>query len=182
MMNSVILRGVPRINQKEGVLNGCEVASLLMGLQYKGYHQGMTLKQIAEAVPKTDDPHTGFILDIWDLLPLNQLHWIAPDALSKFGKRYYDGVIDISGASVEDLKREIDNGNPVVVYGTYYFQHPKSWCGEVPTNLHVMLMIGYNKRTGNIILIDPWGGIEIVVSGNMFATQYNLMKYAVAIR
>lgn len=182
MLHTIMLHQVPRLNQKDGVLNGCEVASLLMGLQYKGYNQGMTLKQIAEAVPKTDDPHTGFVLDIWDLLPLDQPHWIAPDALSTFGKKYYEGVVDISGASVHDLKREIDDGNPVIIYGTYCFHHPKSWSGEVPTNLHVMLMIGYYPKTGHIILHDPWGGVKIVVTDNLFTTQYNLMKYAVAIR
>ena len=42
---------VPYISQnKNNVLNGCEVASLLMGLQYKGYLRNMDLKTYAQKV------------------------------------------------------------------------------------------------------------------------------------
>lgn len=181
-MNNIILHGVPRINQKLGVLNGCEVACLLMGLQYKGYNKEMSLIEFASMVPKSENPHTGFVLDIWDIMPTDKAHWIAPDALSKFGKQYYDGVCDISGASIEDLKSEIDHGNPVVIYATYQFQCPKGWDKEVPINLHVMLMVGYNRRTGDIVVNDPWDGVELIVSGHAFSTQYNRMRYAVVIR
>ena len=49
----------------EGVKNGCEAASLLMGLQYKGYLGGMNLRTYAEMMPKSDDPFSGFRGDIF---------------------------------------------------------------------------------------------------------------------
>lgn len=181
---NVILSNVPLIDQSINVHNGCEVASLLMGLQHFGINSGMSLREIANAVPKTNDPHTGFVLDIFTLYPRNIAHWIAPDALAAFGKTYHSGVANISGSGVEQLKAEINAGNPVVIYATYGFAWPTAWCwnGEIPVNMHVMLMVGYNKITGDIIVNDPWGGKQMIVSSENFAREYNRRQYAVAIR
>lgn len=181
---NVIIPNVPLIDQSINVHNGCEVASLLMALQHFGINRGMSLRDIANAVPKTNDPHTGFVLDIFTLYPRNVAHWIAPDALSAFGQTYHAGVANISGSSVEQLKAEINAGNPVVIYATYGFAWPTAWCwnGEIPVNMHVMLMVGYNKITGDIIVNDPWGGRQILVSSENFAREYNRRHYAVAIR
>lgn len=173
--------GIPFINQKVNqVYNGCEAASLLMALQYKGLATEHNLHSFATALTKHDtDPHQGFIHSIFDLEPKNVTHWIAPDALTRFGLNY-GSVQDISGSGVDTLKNYIRQGKPVVVYVTSNFNYPTSWDGEVPLNLHVVLLTGYNSITGNYIVLDPWSGRKIILK-QKFESIYNLMKYAVVV-
>lgn len=180
---TVIVSNVPLIDQRNGVLNGCEAASLLMGLQHFGVATNLSLKDVATAMPKhASDPHQGFIHDIFGTYPTNLPHWIAPDALAKFGQTYSAGVQNFTGATTDQLKAELDQGNPVIIYATYGFRNPTGYTGEVPNNLHVMLLVGYNKKTGDYIVNDPWGGVQNFVSAANFETQYNRMRFAVAIR
>lgn len=91
---------VPYISQnKNNVLNGCEVASLLMGLQYKGYLKNMSLATYAENVPKSSDPFSGFTYDIYGIYSNNVPHWIAPGPLAQYGRSSSsnNGVIDGTG-------------------------------------------------------------------------------------
>lgn len=180
--SNVIIGNIPMINQKLGVLNGCEGASLLMALQHFGYCTNMSLADIATAMPKSDNPHNGFIHDIFSAEPTNVPHWIAPDALAAFGQTYYSGVQNFTGASPDQLRAEIDKGNPVIFYATYGFYPAKHFVGEVPLNLHVMLLIGYNSYTGSYIVADPWGGIQINVSKSQFENSYNILRFAVVVR
>lgn len=159
-----VIKNIPYINQnQEKIYNGCEVASLLMAAKYKGYWQNVTLKDIAEAVPKTDNPHTGFIESIWEFAPKEIAHWIAPDALDQFAKSYQGGIAtrDMTGSTFDDLKSELGKGNPVIVWVTDQFETPKEIPEgkEVPANLHVVLLIGYNEITGDYVVQDP-GGLD----------------------
>lgn len=171
----VKIEGIPYINQNEkAVYNGCEVASLLMASQYKGYLANVTLKDIAIAVPKHEnDPHQGFIRSIFDFQPKEYAHWIAPDALTSFGQMYTtnQGIQDITGSSFDTLKEEISKGNPVIVWVTDRFLsvEVKKPGEEVPHNLHVMLLIGYNTVTGDYVVQDPGGT-------NPIANQYVVEK------
>ena len=178
----VEITGIEFINQRTNqVLNGCEAASLLMSLHYRGYATNHNLVSFATAMPKHDtDPHQGFIHSIFDLEPRNVTHWIAPDALARFGSDYAT-TTDISGSSPEQLKEYINQRKPVVVYTTANFNYPSTWDGEVPLNLHVVLLTGYNRITGNYIVLDPWSGRKLI-SKQKFESIYNLMRYAVVVQ
>lgn len=150
---------VPYISQnKNNVLNGCEVASLLMGLQYKGYLKDMDLATFATNVPKSTDPNQGFTYDIFGLNPTNVPHWIAPKPLADYGistsgnKNIYDGT----GLSLDALDAQIAAGNPVVIYLTSKFNTPKPFIEGAPKNIHVLLLTGYNSITSEQIITDPW--------------------------
>ena len=150
---------VPYISQnKNNVFNGCEVASLLMGLQYKGYLENMSLQTYAEKVPKSNDPFLGFTYSIFDLEPLSVPHWIAPAPLALFGRNSSGNlnIIDSTGASLLELDQQIMAGNPVVIYLTSKFKDPKSYIEGAPKNIHVLLLTGYNHITGEQIITDPW--------------------------
>ena len=97
----------------------------------------------------------GFIHSIFDLEPRNVTHWIAPDALARFGSQYAT-TTNISGSSPEQLKEYINQRKPVVVYTTSNFNYPSTWDGEVPLNLHVVLLTGYNRITGSYIRSMEW--------------------------
>lgn len=179
---------VPYVSQNRvGVLNGCEAASLLMGIKYKGYLTDMDLITYAKNMPKSDDPNKGFYLDIFGLQPLTESHWIAPEPLAKYGQTSGANVIDGTGMSINELDRELDNGNPVVIYLTSEFKEAEEWSNGVPKNLHVQLLTGYNKITGEHLITDPWtqknGDHHWVISKNTIETIYNnLGKRSVIIR
>lgn len=158
---SSVYLDTPYISQTENkVYNGCEVACLLMALQYKGYLEDVTLQQIAEDVPKSDNPHEGFYLDIFGVEPRNEVHWIAPDALAKFGREYSknDNVKDITGTEFKNLIKELKKGNPVIIYltgGNLYDPVWKNDGDEIPVNLHILLLVGYNSKLNKVIIKDP---------------------------
>ena len=175
------LKEVPFISQKEAeIYNGCEASSLLMALQYKNKLLDYDLKKFVEEVPKHKyDPHQGFIHSIYDYAPRDVVHWIAPDALSRFALNY--GMAeDISGSDVEDLKGYIRNNTPVIVYVTANFKEANFTEGEVPLNLHVVLLIGYNQVNGDYAIIDPYYGRQ-EIEASAFEKSYNILKYGVAI-
>ena len=141
----------------EGVKNGCEVAALLMALQYKGYLGGMSLRTYAEMMPKSDDPFAGFRGDIFGPAGDDAPFWIAPAPLAVFGRESSGNpnVVDITGAGLDALDAEVAAGNPVVIYLTLGYVAPTAWRYGAPANLHVMLLTGYNSMTGVQRLTDP---------------------------
>ena len=170
----------PYISQnRNGVLNGCEAASMLMALQFKGYLGGMDLYTYATNMPKSDNPNTGFYLDIFGKEPMDVAHWIAPTPLVEYGisSSGNGNISNISGASIDDIANEIVNGNPVIIYLTYAYNNPVNWSNGVPRNLHVQLIVGYNKITGDFIIYDPWtrssGQYEFTLSKNKISNLYS---------
>ena len=161
ILDAWVTLNVPYISQnKNNVLNGCEAASLLMGLKFKGYLGNMDYVKFATDMPKSsgNNPYQGFTHDIFGFAPGNVPHWIAPVALAAYGRNSSGNpnVIDGTGMSLEQLDRELDYGNPVVIYATAKFKTPKAVVEGAPKNLHVMLLTGYNKITKQHIITDPW--------------------------
>lgn len=175
------LTNIPFISQKdEKIYNGCEAASLLMALKYRGKLLDYNLADFIKYVPiHESDPYQGFIYSIYDFYPLDVAHWIAPSALAKFGSNYYK-TTDISGSEVSDLKKYIDENKPVIVYVTAEFENPIITSQEVPLNLHVVLLTGYNKENGEYIVLDPYVG-KLSVEKEKFENSYNHLKYAVVV-
>ncbi len=150
---------VPYISQnKNGVINGCEAACMLMALQYKGYLQDMDLVTYATNMPKSTDPFSGFTYDIFTEDPVSVSHWIAPSPLVAYGKSSsgYMNIEDATGATLTDLDNQVAAGNPVIIYLTSKLNKPKAYIEGAPKNVHVLLLVGYNSITKEQILIDPW--------------------------
>lgn len=159
--NSWKILDVPYISQnKNNVLNGCEAATMLMSLQYKGYLQETSLYDFAVNMPKSinNNAEEGFTHDIFGYAPNNVAHWIAPSALANYGRTasMNENIMDATGMSLTELDNEIENGNPVIIYATSKFKKPKDWAEGAPKNLHVLLLVGYNKITNEQLIIDPW--------------------------
>lgn len=177
----VELTNISFVSQKEEkIYNGCEAASLLMALKYHNMLENYMLKDFVEYMPMHEnDPYQGFIYSIYDYYPTNVAHWVAPPALARFGSNYLKSV-DISGSDVEILKENINNNKPVIVYITAGFEKPIITSQEVPRNLHVVLLVGYNKVTGEYIIYDPYYG-KLVIEKEKFEASYNHLKYAVSV-
>lgn len=56
----------------------------------------------------------------------------------------------------------------------------KKFVEEVPLNLHVVLLIGYNQVNGDYVIIDPYYGRQ-EIEASAFEKSYNILKYGVAI-
>lgn len=186
---------VPYINQYDPLYApmGCEGATLLMALQYKGYTKA-SLKTFLDAMPKTErNPFKGFASTPYAVIkgtpPIFQS--IFPEALTAYGKTYHENVIDFSGASTDQLKEELNKGNPVAVYVTTRNFEAPLWkvydMGDagmvnIVDNMHIMLLTGFNSN-GEYQVTDPANSKKVYwVSANQFETAYNALKWAIVIR
>lgn len=183
--DSWVKLNVPYISQnKNNILNGCEAACMLMALQYKGYLKDMTLAEYVKLMPLSPDTDAekGFTHDMYGLDPLSVPHWIAPEPLKKFGidTSGNQNIINGTGKTIDELDRELDNGNPVIIYLIAKFNPPKEVVEGVPRNLHVMLLTGYNKMTGEHYIVDPWthddGRTSWTVSKELLTEKYELLS------
>ena len=186
---------IPYINQYAPVYApmGCEGASLLMALQFKG-STGVSLKEFLENMPKTErNPFTGFASTPFAVVKGTPeiFQSIFTEALTSYGRNYSAGVTDISGYSTDQLKAEIDKGNPVVVYVTTRDYEAPKWkvydMGEagmvnIVDNMHVMVLTGYNSD-GSYHVTDPASSRNRYwVAKDKFEASYNALKWAVVVR
>jgi uncharacterized protein YvpB len=171
---------------------GCEGASLLMGLKYKGY-TNESLKSLLDKMPKsTNNPYAAFAGSPYKIIN-GVFQSIFPKPLTAFGQMYSSKVANATGYTTAQLKNELDHGNPVVIYVTLKFARPV-WAQynmgsagyvNIVDNMHVMTLIGYNRNTGSYYVADPDSKLssdKYWVSKSAFETSYNALKYAVVVR
>jgi uncharacterized protein YvpB len=169
-----VLLDVPIENQfdEPALGNGCEVTSLSMLLNFYGYQT--TKNQLAEQltyVPVLNpdgthgDPNDGFVGDIsggeW---AMGAYVPVVAELAKKVVQEDYQ-VKTKKGASIKDIKKALDNGQPVWASVTIEFEVPDDndfmiWTtqnGQVkvtPLN-HACIVTGYDKDT--IYVNDPYG-------------------------
>ncbi|MFT8879035.1 MAG: GW dipeptide domain-containing protein [Oenococcus sp.] len=134
---------------QEGAPEGCEGASLQTALSVKGRY--LSLRQIYNA--------TGYG---WSISPYNGFHGnpfgggtfqtqtVYAEPLARATKKFYNGISNMTGANVNDVIYQLQQGNPVVTWASY------TWTVN-PANFHVMCIVGY--RPGYFQISDPifWG-------------------------
>lgn len=184
--SEIIDLAVPYINQyAAGAPMGCEAAALLEALQYKGNATKYTLSTFLKEMPISVDenPNNGFVSTPYEIVEDDVYQSIYPTPLASWGSRY-GTVVNISGASTEELIGELKKGNPVIVYVTYKFETIK-WgtysFGNAVLNAHIVTLCGYNPTTGKYKVSDPAGGIYWV-NGKSFEKAYNGQRFSVAVR
>lgn len=176
-----IALGAENINQYAwGAQDGCEPAALLEGLHLKGYATNLNYAQFLAQMPISNgNPYTGFGGSAYNG---SGFPAIAPSALANWG-RNYGNVTDISGSSVDQIKDQILNGNPVVAYVSIHFVNTYAinyWFGSMAYQNHAVLVDGYNDNAGTIHVSDPIDG-SYWLSQLTFSNVYNVMKRAVVI-
>lgn len=163
------------------VENGCEAASRLMGLQYKGYAVDMNYGDFVKRMPIDPEynPYDGFGGSPYKINK-GRFEAIFPRPLEQWGKQY-GKVMDISGATISQLKKCILEDNPVVVYVTIGFGSPNfddyPW-GTAIANNHAVLPDGVYG--GFLHVNDPIDG-PYWISEEQFTTIYELRKWAVGV-
>lgn len=174
--------GVSFISQEAaGAPEGCEAASALEALHYKGHTAGMSLASFLKTMPiaANGNPYQGFggtpyaVVDgvYQSIFPSAFTPWVAG----------FGGASNISGSSLDGIIRQIAAGNPVVAWVTLNYQGPQwhryDW-GNGIDNAHVVTVDGYNGDSMHIV--DPENG-TYWISKSAFNAAYSYMKFAVAI-
>lgn len=174
--------GVSFISQKAaGAPEGCEAASALEALHYKGHAAGMSLASFLKTMPiaANGNPYQGFggtpyaVVDgvYQSIFPSAFTPWVAG----------FGGASNISGSSLDGIISQIAAGNPVVAWVTLNYQGPQwhryDW-GNGIDNAHVVTVDGYNGDSMHIV--DPENG-TYWISKSAFNAAYSYMKFAVAI-
>ena len=174
--------GVSFISQEAaGAPEGCEAASALEALHYKGHASGMSLASFLKTMPiaSNGNPYQGFggtpyaVVDgvYQSIFPSAFTPWVAG----------FGGASNISGSSLDGIISQIAAGNPVVAWVTLNYQAPQwhhyDW-GNGIDNAHVVTVDGYNGDSMHIV--DPENG-TYWISKSAFNAAYSYMKFAVAI-
>lgn len=157
---------VPYVSQLYPVraVVGCEATALLMGLKYKGVAAETGLKPFLDAMPKSKtDPAKGFAGSPY--VSSEKIRTtIYPAALAAYANLYGEGMTrDISGADLEEVKREVLSDNPVLIYATMYWKKPyyrnfviegqNQW---LLRNNHAVLIVGYDGAGRKFYIADPY--------------------------
>ncbi len=158
-----VVNNVPYISQLYPVYapNGCEPAAMLMGLKAKGY-TNIGLRAYLDKMPKSkSNPKYGYVGQPYNVEE-GRFQTIDPEALAKYG-RVYGNVANIQGAPIEEIIKEIQNGNTVVVYATLYWNRPYFRTLKVDGkatrriwNNHAILLTGYDPVKRKFYVADPY--------------------------
>lgn len=150
----------------------CEVASLKMALAYRGI--SVSEDELMSHIgydPTTrsgnlwGDPDTAFVGDINGSQNSTGygVHW---GPIAKAASNYRSAKAHI-GLTVQDLAREIDAGNPIVVWGTHGRSYYDPWITPSGKSIaawkgeHARTVVGYKGNPGSptaIITNDPIAG------------------------
>jgi uncharacterized protein YvpB len=159
----------------------CEVASLLMALEYRGV--SVTENELIAQLPVSNpgprnpgniwgDPNLGFVGNINGSMP-NTGYGVYQQPIYDLATKYRPAKIIASG-TLADLIDALTNNNPVVVWGVIGNGRDISWqtSAGVPVqaqmNEHARTLIGYTGTSDNpqeLILLDPiFGEIKMTVA------------------
>lgn len=118
---------------------GCEITDVAMLLEFLGKPQSLT--QIANALPYTDDPETGF----WGN-PFNDTGYtMYPPAWRSYFEKHLGSFTDLSKQPVSSFRRQLAQGKPIVV-----------WVEMHGFPAHAILLTGYSEET--FVYNDPYTG------------------------
>lgn len=175
---------------------GCEGTSLLMGLKAKGYAQEIELKKFLDNMPRhPSNPAKGFVGSpyVADLSKKTRTT-IYPPILADYGTTF-GNVVDFSGSSIEKLREQLLDGNPVVVYATMNWGKPlykeyeiEGSTQKLLSNNHAVLVCGYHKKSNMYYIVDPYNVKDTSkekrywINGNTFERIYNERRHALVIQ
>lgn len=188
---------VPYISQLDGLdaEMGCEPISALMGLKGKGFAEDVTPQEFLDDLPYAEsDPADGFVGSPY--YSDGRYSSIDPAPLADYCNALcgIDLCADISGCSVEDVRRELLAGNYIVAYQTFWWK-PVSYADfnidgtltPMVANNHVRLICGYDPERGYLVS-DPynyynaWRTDQYWVASGFFDYCWNQRQMGMVIR
>ncbi|MBO4680223.1 MAG: C39 family peptidase [Lachnospiraceae bacterium] len=162
------------ISQYPSLPNGCEITSLATVLNYYGFD--ISKEDLArEYLKKADIGEANFYKEfVGDPFKNNSFGCYAPvivDAANSYLSAAGSPMqaVDLTGSDFKDLLLLVRNGTPVIVWGAANITAEPvlsiEWIvdGEYliwKTNLHCMVLTGYDIRKNTVIVSDPMRGIR----------------------
>lgn len=125
--------------------DACEVVSLRMALSVKGHDPKMSMRNYIKRVPRNHNPNKGYN---HDPLVANDNAAIFPQALTKYGRRYYNRTYNFTGMNKKSLIKQLEEGNPVVFEGSYRMYDSDSD--------HTLVLVGYSSSDHEVKFADPY--------------------------
>ena len=144
--------------------NGCEVTALVAALHYKGIDVDKCVVS-DNYLPKSTnvwfgDPNENFIGDPRSLLSgyycyENPLIKTIDNMNQATGSRV--SYTNLSNQDVLKLYREVQKGNPVIVWTTREWDSPRTMTDGKQANLHCVVLSGYTDSS--VTIVDSLKGI-----------------------
>lgn len=168
----------------------CEVATLLMALNYRGIN--VTEDELIQQLPVSEpgprrkdnvwgDPDSGFVGDINGKMP-DTGYGVYEKPIYDLAVKYRPAQI-IAEATIDDLIIELANNNPVIVWGVIgdgkdiSWKTPEGKTINAKMDEHTRLLIGYTGDSDNpqlMILLDPIYG-EIRLNVGDFLNNWDML-------
>ena len=175
---------------------GCEATSLLMGLHAKGYSQDIDIKTFLDALPRHEsNPAKGFVGSPYIADKSKKTRTTIYPAVLVNWRKTYGNILDFSGSSAQEIRAEILDGNPVVIYMTLWWEKPfyrdfniEGQTQSLLSNNHVVLARGYDSVTKSYLISDPYNikmpneKYEYWIDRYTFENIYNVRKQAIVIQ
>ena len=174
------------IKQYPELPNGCEVTSLAMALNYYGYKiSKMELKNGYLPI----GTENIYEYNIGDPADRTGSYGCYSPVIKRTADAYFadKGIdrtaTDLTHCNIEELYRQVSEGNPVIVWATQYMEtrpyNIKSWEIDGLTfnwkaPLHCMLLTGYDLEAGTVTLTDPIYGV-VTHDMELFETRWHQM-------
>ncbi|WP_028044378.1 C39 family peptidase [Candidatus Stoquefichus massiliensis] len=163
--------------------NGCEATSLYMALKYKK-KMNTDIRSFIGSIPQSYTPYEGFSGDPFSRsTQINEYYTIFPQALISATYQYAQ-MRDISGSDIDQIMDEIASDHPVIAWVTGGFHAPNMenyYFGKAPSNLHIVLVSGYDQDKKVFYIKDPANRELTEVSFEQFQIAFDAMKYAMVV-
>ena len=185
--NTIIIEGVPTINQYPDYPTGCESVSLAILLRYYGVN--VSPSEIISSLKKGDkpyeedgvkyggNPYLEFIGDPYDYDSFG----VYNNPIAEIAETYKSGVIVKEGVPFDEVLALVKNGHPVIAWTSMNLAIPyisNTWTykptGETinwKAQEHAVVIVGYNDE--NVIISDPLRGTYRYQSRSTFESRYN---------
>ncbi len=155
---------VSNIMQNPDLPNGCEVTSLTIVMNYKGYAVDkcdMSDNYLPKWGDLSGDPEYYYLRE-----PRSNGFYCYATAICTTIDNYNNAnetsieYANLTGSDVSALYEQIDNGNPCVVWGTLRWNNPVKYSNGLYGNLHCMVLSGYTDTT--VTITDPIYGDTVI--------------------
>ena len=176
---------VPLENQYPDLPNGCEVTSLSMLLQYYGFKVNKLdlSENIKHVASYTDNgqyrgnPHVGFV----GYMSQANAGWcVYNEPLEQVARKYTNRVQNYTGHDFIQVLKRVSEGQPVLIITTIKFNRVndmQTWDTaqgkvHVTPSSHACVITGFNKKNDTVLVNDPFGHKNKVVSWKNLESSY----------
>lgn len=168
---------VKNIKQNPELPNGCEVTSLAIVMNYIGVSVDkcdLSDNYLPKKNTLNADPNEYYLRE-----PRSNGFYCFAGPLVKCVENYNEAnglsleAVDLTGSEPSALYQLLENGQPIVIWGTLRWNAPYKYSSGLYGNLHCMVLSGYGEAT--VTIQDPIYGSDYLVDREVFERVYRQM-------